>query len=181
MALASPSPDQVLVGQADGVVSLVDTRLMEVVARVQTHSHGVSTIASIDDIFVTSGLTLRNNSTVADNTVRMYDVRAMKMVLPIQVPLGCTQVAIGKESLESSQGRTIYSLCPLRSQVLVTNIDRTPMMRSSIHVSFASRETSLHCLSGCRREPSALSKHRAFIAFACWLKNLSCSYHKTST
>ncbi len=125
-------------GQADGVVSLIDTRLMEVVVRVQTHSHGVSAIASIDDIFVTSGLALRNDSTVADNTVRMYDVRAMKMVLPIQVPLGCTQVAIGKESLESSsQGRTIYSLCPLRSQILATNIDRTPMMRSSIHVSLS--------------------------------------------
>lgn len=87
-------------------------------------------IAVEDKLLVTCGLTLRNGIKVLDNNVRIYDLRAMKMVMPIPMPWGATKVHISSNPAE----QLVYAFCATRNQISITNIIACPPSRELIHV-----------------------------------------------
>lgn len=74
---------------------------------------------------------MRQGIKVPENSLRVYDLRTMKMVIPVTVPLGAQSVKFSHGSTD----RTIFALCPLRYQIATANIDVVPPTRDAIHVS----------------------------------------------
>lgn len=130
-AISMAATDQVFVGHESGKISVIDSRSQSVVAEIDSHPFGVSSLATEDQLLVTAGFTMRQGVKLADNTVRVYDLRTMKMVMPVSVPLGASEVKIG---LNNNQERIIYALSPMRYQISLTNVDTNPPLRDAIHV-----------------------------------------------
>lgn len=104
--------------------------MVSTVQEIDSHPFGVSSLAVQDQLLVSCGFTMRQGVKVAENTLRVYDLRTLKMVIPVTVPLGAHNVKFN----HSESDRTIFALCPLRYQIATANIDVVPPVRDSIHV-----------------------------------------------
>lgn len=131
-AISIAASEQIFIGHESGKISVVDSRSNSIVTEVDSHPFGVSSLAVQDELLVTTGFTMRQGIKLADNTIRVYDIRTMKMVIPVLTPLGASSVRIGSNGNE----RIIYALSPMRYQISTTSIDMDPPRRDSIHVSF---------------------------------------------
>lgn len=88
----------------------------------------MGSIAVHDQLLVTSGFTMRQGVRLAENTLRIYDLRTTKMVIPIPVPLGASSVKFGNED------QILYALSPLRYQIVTANVNTIPPSKEAIHV-----------------------------------------------
>lgn len=129
--LSIAATDLIFVGRADGKLSVCDTRTQSVVSQLDCHPEGVHSIAVEDKLLVTCGLANKQGVKVFDNNVRIYDLRAMRMVMPIPMPWGASSVHIRSNARE----QLIYAFCPSRNQISITNINACAPTREFIHVS----------------------------------------------
>jgi hypothetical protein len=129
-ATAITAAEQIYVGHECGKISVIDSRSNSIVLQIDSHPFGVTSIAAQDQLLVTSGLTMRQNIKILENTLRVYDIRTMKMVMPVAVPLGASSVRLGSNGSE----QIVYALCPLRYQIYTTNVDTSPPSRDFINV-----------------------------------------------
>ena len=129
-ATAIAAAEQIYVGHECGKISVIDSRSNSIVSQIDSHPFGVMSIAAQDQLLVTSGLTMRQNIKIPENTLRIYDIRTMKMVMPVAVPLGASSVRLGSNGGE----QIVYALCPLRYQIYATNVDTSPPSRDFINV-----------------------------------------------
>jgi hypothetical protein len=81
-------------------------------------------------LLVTSGLTFKQEMAVPDNSVRLYDLRTLKMIMPWPVPLGAAAVKISP-----APTRWVYALCPLGYQISSLNLESEPLVRQTIPLS----------------------------------------------
>ena len=126
-ALCMSVGEQMLyVGHESGSISVIDPRTNSIVNSMESHSGGVISLWVEDQLLVTSGLTYKLEMHVPDNTLRVYDVRNMKMVMPWPIPLGASTVKICN--------RVIYALCPLSYQIVSVNMGSDSLVRERIPV-----------------------------------------------
>ncbi|PJF18759.1 PAB-dependent poly(A)-specific ribonuclease subunit PAN2 [Paramicrosporidium saccamoebae] len=126
-AISLAAAEQIYVGHECGQISIIDPRTSSTVTTIDSHPFGVGSVAVHDQLLVTSGFTMRQGVKLAENTLRIYDMRTMKMVIPIPVPLGASSVKFGNED------HTVYALSPLRYQIVAASVNTIPPSKEAIH------------------------------------------------
>lgn len=148
------------------MVATIDPRSSKVVAEVEAHPGGVTSMWADGQLLVTAGLTFKQDMHVPDNALRLYDLRTMKMIMPWPIPLGSSAVKIS-----SWPKRIIYALCPLSYQIASVHLDCEPLVRQIIPVSrmvlHAVHGPEFPCEYSCRKMMmfSALTLRRIVV---CW-------------